>query len=64
MENNTEAQYQTIETREQYFKYCKKLEDLVDTFPKTRPIQREIDQLTSLIEAWDEDHNTFDDSEE
>lgn len=50
--------YKVIETDEQYFDYCNKLEDLVFV-NRTDAIEDEIDLLTLLIEKYDDDHNTF-----
>ena len=51
--------YTVIKTKEQYFKYCKILEDIV--FQENEKLDDEIELLTLLIEKWDQDHNTFDD---
>lgn len=51
--------YTVIKTREQYFKYCRILEDIV--FQEDEQLIDEIELLTLLIEKWDHDHNTFND---
>ncbi|GAA3955474.1 hypothetical protein GCM10022209_61290 [Chitinophaga oryziterrae] len=51
--------YKVIKSKSQYKLYCKVLEELVDTTPKSSGIKDEIDLLTLLIEKWDEEHNTF-----
>jgi len=51
--------YKVINSKEQYNKYCKKLEELLDNGSKAKAVQDEIDLLTLLIEKWDEDHSTL-----
>ncbi|HEY4061216.1 MAG TPA: transcriptional regulator [Puia sp.] len=51
--------YTVIRSKEQYDKYCKKLEQLLDGGSKSKSITDEIDLLTLLIESWDEKHNTL-----
>ena len=51
--------YKVIGSKEQYNKYCKKLEELLDNGSKAKTIQDEIDLLTVLIEKWDDDHSTL-----
>jgi HTH-type transcriptional regulator/antitoxin HigA len=51
--------YKIIGSREQYNKYCKMLEILLDSGSKSRLIADEIDLLTLLIEKWDEEHSTL-----
>ena len=53
--------YLVIKDQEQYDKYCQTLENLI-TEDETK-FQDEIDLLTLLIEKWDNEHNTFDDSD-
>jgi HTH-type transcriptional regulator/antitoxin HigA len=48
-----------IKNQKQYDKYCNILEDLISRDKN----QDEIDLLTLLIEKWDDDHNTFNDSD-
>lgn len=48
-----------IKNQEQYDKYCDILEDLISRDEN----QEEIDLLTLLIEKWDNEHNTFNDSD-
>ena len=55
-------QYKVIKTDSQYNKYCNRLEILLDNNKKTKAIKDEIELLTLLIEKYDEQHNTFDDS--
>ena len=50
-----------IKTIEQYNKYCHILEDLLSQ--DNKELQDEIDLLTLLIEKWDNEHNTFVDSD-
>ena len=51
--------YTVIKTDEQYFEYCRILENIV--FQENEQLNDEIELLTLLIEKWDQDHNTFDD---
>lgn len=51
--------YKIINSKEQYNKYCKKLEELLDNGSKAKAVQDEIDLLTLLIEKWDDDHSTL-----
>lgn len=51
--------YTVIRTKQQYHKYCKILEILLDSGSKNKFIQEEIDLLTLLIEKWDEEHTTL-----
>jgi HTH-type transcriptional regulator/antitoxin HigA len=51
--------YTVIRSKQQYNKYCKMLEILLDSRSKNKIIQEEIDLLTLLIEKWDEEHSTL-----
>ena len=51
--------YKIIRSKEQYNKYCKMLEILLDSGSKNRLIADEIDLLTLLIEKWDQEHSTL-----
>lgn len=51
--------YKVIRSKEQYNKYCKMLEILLDSGSKSRLIADEIDLLTLLVEKWDEEHSTL-----
>lgn len=53
--------YTVIKDLEQYKQYCDILEELIILDKKE--IQDEIDLLTLLIEKWDNEHNTFNDSD-
>ena len=53
--------YTVIKNVEQYKKYCNILEGLILSDNKTS--MDEIDLLTLLIEKWDHEHNTFNDSD-
>ncbi len=55
--------YKIIKSESQYFKYCDKLEFLLDSGKKTKLVQDEIELLTLLIEKYDAAHNTFDDAD-
>jgi len=56
-------QYKIIKTLTQYKEYCNLLEEIVMIKKKTRQQQDTIELLTLLIEKWDEEHNTFSDSD-
>jgi len=51
--------YKVITSDKQYDKYCKTLEELVFSSPKTKASKDEIALLTLLIEKYDEEHSTF-----
>jgi HTH-type transcriptional regulator / antitoxin HigA len=51
--------YTVIRSKQQYNKYCKMLEILLDSRSKNKLIQEEIDLLTLLLEKWDEEHSTL-----
>ncbi len=51
--------YTIIKNLKQYDKYCNILENLISEDNN----QDEIELLTLLIEKWDEEHNTFNDSD-
>jgi HTH-type transcriptional regulator/antitoxin HigA len=53
--------YTVIKDVEQYKAYCDILERLILNDHKTR--EDEIELLTLLIEKWDNEHNTFNDSD-
>ena len=53
--------YTVIKDVEQYREYCDILERLILNDNKTR--EDEIELLTLLIEKWDNEHNTFNDSD-
>lgn len=53
--------YTIIKDSAQYNDYCAKLEDLLTD--DASKFQDEIDLLTLLIEKWDNEHNTFNDSD-
>lgn len=53
--------YTVIKDVEQYRAYCDILERLILNDYKTR--EDEIELLTLLIEKWDNEHNTFNDSD-
>jgi len=50
-----------IKSQEQFSTYCEILEDLIEQ-DETK-MQDEIELLTLLIEKWDNDHNTFSDTD-
>ena len=51
--------YKVINSKMQYNKYCKKLEELLNNGSKAKAVEDEIDLLTLLIEKWDDDHSTL-----
>lgn len=53
--------YTTIKDLKQYKKYCDTLEKLI--LRDDKEIIDEIELLTLLIEKWDNEHNTFNDSD-
>lgn len=53
--------YTVIKSKSQYRDYCKLLENLLES--KSKNLKDEIELLTALIEIWDSDHNTFNDSD-
>jgi len=57
----TTLKYTIIKTREQYDRYCNIIEDLISK--DSDKSQDEIELLTLLIEKWDEEHNTLEDSD-
>lgn len=52
--------YTVIKDIEQYEKYCEILEQLI--LREEKETQDEVELLTILIEKWDNEHNTFNDS--
>jgi HTH-type transcriptional regulator/antitoxin HigA len=50
--------YTVIHSKQQYNKYSKMLEILLDSHSKNKLIQEEIDLLTLLIEKWEEECST------
>lgn len=55
--------YTVISSATQYDNYCRILEELVFSSPKTRALKDEIELLTLLIENYDERHNRFKDAD-
>jgi len=55
--------YKVISSKKQYKEYCDKLEQLVFAGAKDRNTKDEIDLLTLLIEKWDADHSSFEESD-
>jgi HTH-type transcriptional regulator/antitoxin HigA len=53
--------YTVIKNIEQYEKYCSILEELI--LRDEKEMQDEIELLTLLIEKWDNEYNTFNDSD-
>jgi HTH-type transcriptional regulator / antitoxin HigA len=53
--------FKIIKTKEQYINYCDILEELI--IQNNDKTQDEIELLTLLIEKWDNEHNTFLDSD-
>lgn len=56
------VKYPIIKNESQYNEYCRILKELVEK-DETKAFEDEIDLLTLLIEKWDEEHNTFEDSD-
>ncbi len=61
MENST-IKYTIIKNREQYGSYCAQLENLLIE-DNNGTLQDEIDLLTLLIEKYDDEHNTFNETD-
>lgn len=59
MERN-QLRYTVIKDTEQYFRYCRELEELVE---QSEVHEEEIELLTVLIERWDDDHEVFGDND-
>ena len=57
-----ELKYTVIKNRQQYEQYCRQLEYLVNQTDSTN-LQDEIDLVTLLIEKYDEENNTFNESD-
>jgi HTH-type transcriptional regulator/antitoxin HigA len=55
--------YKVIKSEAQYDKYCRQLEELLNSGSKSKAVNDEIELLTLLIEKWDEEHNSFDDAD-
>ena len=51
--------YTVIKSEEQFKEYCRKVEALDDLKSKSQVIEDEIELLVVLIEAWDNEHNSF-----
>ena len=51
-----QLKYTVIKSEPQYFKYCQKVEELLDTRSKNKAIEDEIDLLTLLVEKYDDEH--------
>ncbi len=52
--------YTVIKNDSQYYKYCNRLEILIDGGRKSQYVQEQIEILELLIEHYDNKHNTFD----
>lgn len=55
--------YKVIKSKTQYKEYCNTLEALTDSKSKSKEIKDEIELLTFLIEGYDSEHNTFQESD-
>jgi HTH-type transcriptional regulator/antitoxin HigA len=55
--------YKIIKTKPQYIKYCNKLEELENNGSKAKAINDEIELLALLIKQYDNEHNTFNDTD-
>jgi len=51
--------YTVIKSEEQYDKYCKQIEKLLDSGIENKAANEAIELLTMLIEKWDDAHNIF-----
>lgn len=54
--------YIIIKSKTQYKEYCKILEKLLESKPKSKNVTDEIELLTVLIEMWDTKYNSFEDN--
>ncbi len=55
----TTLKYKVITSEKQYDNYCKILEQLLFSTPKSKAINEEVALLTLLIETWDKEHSIF-----
>lgn len=55
--------YKVIKTKKQYNEYCKVLEALSEEPLRKKGIADEMELLTFLIEKWDNEHNSFADTD-
>jgi len=55
--------YKIIKSHAQYNEYCAVLEELVTQESDSENTQDEVELLTYLIEKWDAEHNTFNDTD-
>ncbi len=55
--------YKIIKSKTQYNLYCKSLETLTEIKLKTKATKDEIELLTLLIEKYDAEHNTFEETD-
>lgn len=55
--------YKLIKTLEEYQSYCNQLADLISEEIKSPEVNDEIELLTFLIEKWDQEHNTLQESD-
>jgi HTH-type transcriptional regulator/antitoxin HigA len=58
----TAIKYTIIKNKDQYNQYCNQLETLL-AMESSEAVQDEIDLLTLLIEKYDDEHNTFEESD-
>lgn len=63
IDNMEILKYTVIKNDKQYYQYCDILEALDDSGKKTKAVQDEMELLTLLIEKYDEEHNSFEDSD-
>ena len=53
--------YTIIKSRDQYFNYCKALEEMLENENKGNDHRDEVELITLLIEKWDSEHSKFND---
>lgn len=58
-----ELKYKVIKSKRQYLEYCDVLEKFASKKTKSTKVNDEIELLTALIERWDKDHNTFENTD-
>ncbi|HVU85057.1 MAG TPA: hypothetical protein VHC50_09455 [Puia sp.] len=55
--------YRVIKNKKQYKEYCDKLESLLQNSSRNKEVKDEIELLTFLVEKWDDEHNSFKDTD-
>ena len=58
-----ELKYKVIKSKRQYVEYCHVLETLASRKAKSPKLTDDIELLTVLVEKWDKDHSTFENTD-